>query len=142
MPIPFRLVVFPEYSVSNFALQWFPVAVVPASWYRQSSVTLDLGGYIPLQDDPVDTDTARNPSRAQLNSAIAVPITKNQYAFHWRHFGSFDAGYRDMSCTTGSYPYSVSLFVVSGGTVDYFDALNRGIGELNTRPQWLNDAYR
>jgi hypothetical protein len=128
---------------SNF--QWFPVASLPSSWYRTTSVTLDLGGHLPSQQDIVPSDTSRNLLADQLASIVYTygNLNSGKYEFHWRHFGSFEPGYRDRSCTTGGYPWSVSAFVVSGSPKDYFTALNRGMGELNTRPQWMApEEYR
>ena len=122
--------------------QWFPVAVLPTSWYRSTKATLDLGGIIPFQADPTDSDTVRNLVQVQLDDIAGFPVTANQYNYHWRHFSSFGPGYRDSSCTTGSWPDTVAQFLMSGNPRDYFNALDKGMGELNTRPQWMSGEYK
>lgn len=104
-----------------------------------------MGGRIPIQTDPVPADTDRNLKKDQLTeiSRPSTAVNGSYYGYHWRHFGAFDSGYRDISCTTGGEPYGVAAFLVTGSPKDYFFALDKGMGEINTRPQWMApEAYK
>jgi hypothetical protein len=120
--------------------QYYPVAVAPTDWYRQTRATFDLGGVIPL------TSTIPTPAdrRRPVYATSWYSPTGPYYGFNWVNFGDPEPGYRSHSCTTGGWPYGLGEFAAGGQPGAYFEAEGYGMGEVNVRPesmaQYVHDA--
>jgi len=111
-----------------------PVSTLSAEWHRFATGSLPLGGILPAGSIP--PSDIRTPKHLPLLSST-VSTSAASYPFGWENFGEPEPGYRDISCTTGGYPYSKGRYFVSGDPRDYFDAEITALAELNRRPQWM-----
>ncbi len=113
----------------NKLFQKKPLAVVPMEWYKQTAVTLDMSGMIPLAEKVTSSasDIEYYSEAANINS-------------HFYHFGydnyMADVG-RRASNTTGGWPHSSAWFIASENPADYYQSEARVFGDLNARPQHL-----
>ncbi|MFN8487977.1 MAG: right-handed parallel beta-helix repeat-containing protein [Caldilineaceae bacterium] len=124
-------------QLSNLArtFQFYPVAIVPTDWYRQTQATLDLGGVTP---PAAVIPTATDKRQPTYPDSWTWDTNSPYYGFGWINFGEPEPGYRAQhSCTTGGWPYSVAQFMAQGNPADYFTAEAYGQAELNLRPEWI-----
>lgn len=113
--------------------QYYPVAVVPTDWYRQTQATLDMGGVVPSDEYLPTVSDQRQP----VYASSRYSETHTYYGFNWALFGDPQPGYRARTCTTGGWPYFRGEFVATGNPGDYFLAEAQGMGEVNVRPEWM-----
>jgi hypothetical protein len=114
--------------------RFHPVGTVPASWHREASASLQFGGLVP-DVNPSGSDVRLPKYLPLLKSVIGFGDPK--YQFGWDNFGDLEPGYRDRTCTTGGWPYSMGAFTLTGNPSDYYEAELSALAELNRRPQWL-----
>jgi len=111
--------------------QYPPVAVIPQQYYAKTKVTLAFNGVFPLSPPKVITN--RIPT---YSSKSYDPKSYNGYKFGMDNYG-LDLSRKHKTNGTGGWAYSKQQFFVSGNPVDYYNAQNFALAELNIRPQWL-----
>jgi hypothetical protein len=111
--------------------QYHPVAVVPLQWYRETQVTVDLDGVIPL-DAPVGGGDRLVPEYGEG----AYDFTSLHYNFGWASF-FVDIDRKRYSAGTGGWPDGAERFIATEAPADWFMAEAGAMGELNVRPQWM-----
>jgi len=123
--------------------QYYPTAMIPTGWYRQTRATLDLGGIIP----PAKAIQAGSKERQPVYHAEGFDLADwyNEagpfYGAGWSNFYDPEPGYRSYACIHGGWPYSAARVLASRSPADYFEAEAHGQSELNLRPEWMAD-YR
>ncbi len=123
--------------------QYYPTAMIPTGWYRQTRATLDLGGIIP----PAKAIHAGSKERQPVYHAEGFDPADwyNEagpfYGAGWSNFYDPEPGYRSYACIHGGWPYSAAQVLASRSPADYFEAEAHGQSELNLRPEWMAD-YR
>ncbi len=97
-------------ELANLArtFQYYPIAVVPTDWYRQTQATLDLGGVIP---PPATIPAAPDQRQPQYVTQGFDPAdwynpASDFYGAGWVNFWDPEPGYRSSSCMHGGWPYS------------------------------------
>jgi len=115
--------------------QYPPVVSLPVSWYKNTSVTLDMGGVIPFRKK-VPTQDLRKPDYKRLWRKGFDFKNDGTYLFGWAVFAG-DTYRKNASSITGGWPFSGSHFIATENPADYYQDLNFAIGELNMRPQWI-----
>lgn len=109
-----------------------PVATLPTQWYKETAVTLDLSGLIPLDNRLPEKDL-----RINSYDKYDFDVKKStHYNFGWDQF-LLDIHRKTGPGQGGGWPYSVSAFIATENPSDYYFAEQFAIGELNVRPQWL-----
>ena len=119
--------------------QYYPTALLPTGWYRQTRATLDLGGVIP----PAKTIPAGPDDRQPFYHTEGFDIedwyneTGPFYGAGWGNFYDPEPGYRATACMHGGWPYSAARVITSRSPADFFEAEAHGQSELNLRPEWM-----
>ncbi|MBW2645062.1 MAG: cadherin-like domain-containing protein [Deltaproteobacteria bacterium] len=130
--------------------QYHPVATLPARWYKETQVTLDMGGLIPLNKKIAKEDRRKKVAKKSQHKKAAkkdqrVPVyskgafnTKNayNYNFGWNQF-LVDVMRKWAAGQGGGWPYSVSALIATENPADYYFAEQFAMGELNVRPHWM-----
>lgn len=112
--------------------QYHPVATLPTAWYKVTRATLDMDGFIPIDEKISNTDQRRHHyDEFDFNTEKAT-----QYNFGWDQF-LVDVHRKWGASQGGGWPYSVSDFIATENPSDYYFAEQFAIGELNVRPQWM-----
>lgn len=110
-----------------------PVGVIPQEYYNQTSVTMELGGLMPLSDVPIET------GRSTIYSSYGFDAEDMVWPFVYGHTNyGLDVRRKRATNMTGSLPYSYRQFWISGNPKDYYTAKTASDAELNVRPQWLS----
>lgn len=113
----------------NKLFQKKPVAVIPTEWYKETAVTLDFQGLIPIESKSPDT----------LNKIYFPPggddITSSLYPFGYDNYMA-DVGRRN-GATTGGWPHSSAWIIATENPIYYYISEARIFGDLNARPQHL-----
>lgn len=119
--------------------QYYPTALLPTNWYRQSRATLDLGGLIPpAKTIPAGSDERRPSYHAEgFDLADWYDETGPFYGAGWGNFYDPEPGYRSYACMHGGWPYSAARVMASRSAADFFQAEAHGLSELNLRPEWM-----
>ena len=119
--------------------QFPPVAVVPAKYFAETKVTVDMGVIPQWSVDYDEIPESRKPvyedSKYDLTDWSELG-KENKYQFGISNF-AIDVYRKKYTATTGGEPYTGYKFYVTKNTADYYDSVNLAKGELNVRPQWL-----
>lgn len=102
-------------------MQWHPVGVLPIGWYKETAVTLGLGGMVPYSEPIKSSDQVR-PGYKFGKAGI------NVYTF---------GGGRRAPHSGGGHPRAASHMIATENPRDYFKAEELLYSELNLRPQWM-----
>jgi hypothetical protein len=97
-----------------------PVVSLPTAWYYDSKATLDYGGVIPVTTKYATTDTARKPSGYK------------RMGWDWFSYGS--GARRWAPAQAGGLPDGMGDFVVTENPLDYYEAQEYALEEMNTKP--------
>lgn len=123
--------------------QFYPTAMVPTDWFRDTRATLDMGGIIPpAAAIPKSGDHRRPVYHAEgFDLQDWYDETGPYYGAGWVNFYDPEPGYRAGSCMHGGWPYSAAHTIATRNPADYFEAEAHGQSELNLRTEWMTD-YR
>lgn len=112
--------------------QYHPVATLPTAWYKITRATLDMDGFIPIDEKISRADQRRHHyTKFDFNTKKAT-----EYNFGWDQF-LLDVMRKWGASAGGGWPYSVSDFIATENPSDYYYAEQFAMGELNVRPQWM-----
>jgi hypothetical protein len=113
-----------------------PVGSVPITWYRDTRVTLDLGGYVPLDAPQAANGSFHQYLLGEYSTERSENWDSGTYMYGWFNYaGNIDRRY---ACTGGGWPYSGAHFLMTGNPVFYHVLRAKAVGELNGRPMWLS----
>ncbi len=97
-----------------------PVVSLSTAWYYQTKATLDYGGVVPVQTKYATPDTARKPSSYKRMG--------------WDWF-SYNSGARRWApAQAGGLPDGMGDFVVTENPLNYYEAQEYALEEINTKP--------
>jgi len=130
--------------------QYHPVATLPARWYKETQVTLDMGGLIPLDKKITKEDRRKKVAKKSRHKKAAkkdqrLPVYREgafnrksakHYNFGWNQF-LIGIGRKWAAGKAGGWPSSASAFIANENPADYYHAEQLAMGELNVRPHWM-----
>lgn len=116
-----------------YHFQYPPVATIPQKYYQETQVTLELGGFFPLSEDPVELSRLPRYKTEDINKVHYF----GSYLFGQNNFG-LDLHRKTATSQAGGTPYSNRKFFISGNPKDYYFAQSMAKAEINIRPQWLS----
>lgn len=112
--------------------QYPPVGIIPQEYYQETQVTIELGGFFPLTDLPIE------PNRLpEYKMTDFTKLVVGSSLFGQNNFG-LDLNRKIATSITGGVPYSNRQFFITGNPKDYYFAQNMAAAEVNIRPQWLS----
>ncbi len=111
--------------------QYPPVTVIPQQYYAKTKVTLAFDGAFP--QSPTINNKAHPPSYSPKDYNFNNHII---HKFGMDNYG-LDLDRKHKTNGTGGWAYSKQQFFISGNPVDYYNAQDFALAELNIRPQWL-----
>lgn len=120
----------------SYLIQYPPVASVPLSWYKQTSVTLDMGGKIPIDEELKSNESLLEILMGQQGGGRSEDWQSGVYMYGWFNYAG-DLTRRG-ACNGGGVPESGARFIVTGHPFFYYVMRAKAMGELNGRPMWLS----
>ena len=103
-------------------IDYHPVASLPVAYVGSAGSSLDMEGYIPLQEK-ISLDDIRRPNE---------PTSEN---LGWYYY--LLNGRRINTSGPGGWPFGGGQFWATENPSDWFDIERNIIGELNLRPAWM-----